>query len=63
MASDKKRRKASKLAKKSTSPTGPVRHPDGDRRHREHGTRYREAYATKELLRKIGLPPEEPENM
>jgi hypothetical protein len=55
MASDKKRRKAAKQARKKDTPAaGPFRHPDGDRR------RYfdvRQAYANKELLQKIGLPP------
>ena len=55
MASDKKRRKAAKQARKKDTPvTGPFRHPDGDRRRRFD---VRQAYRDKELLQKIGLPP------
>lgn len=35
MASEKKRRKAARLTRNQQPATGPYRHPDGDRRHRE----------------------------
>ena len=54
MASDKKRRKAAKAKKPATPAGGPFRHPDGDRRRPEMGKMVRDAYQTKELLKKIG---------
>lgn len=65
MASDKKRRKEAKTAKKqATPPTGPFRHADGDRRRRDSGTLYRDAMAQKEALRHIGAvqSPEDEED-
>lgn len=59
MASDKKRRKADKAAKKTTGPhaNGPVRHPDGDRRRRGVKMTIEQALEAKRLSRTIGLPP------
>lgn len=61
MASDKKRRKGAKAAKKTTTKPGPFRHPDGDRRHRHNGATAAQAIRDKELLKRIGavdLPEE-----
>jgi hypothetical protein len=62
MASDKKRRKAAKAAKKKPQ-AGPFRHPDGDRRRREWATRVEDAIKDKERMRTlygaVDLPEEE----
>jgi hypothetical protein len=62
MASDKKRRKAAKAAKPKPQ-TGPFRHPDGDRRHREAmRAAIKAAKANKQMLALYGavdLPEEE----
>lgn len=63
MASDKQRRKAAKA--KQPKKAGPFRHPDGDRRHREAMSGYRDVMKQKEQLRLIGaveLPPEKEED-
>ena len=52
MASDKKRRKAANAAKKKPQ-AGPFRHPDGDRRRREWGTRVEDAIKNKERMRTL----------
>jgi hypothetical protein len=50
MASDKKKRKATRqVRKQQLPPTGTFRHPDGDRRHRG-GMTAREALAIKRKL-------------
>jgi hypothetical protein len=60
MASDKKRRKASKQDRKQSAPppTGPFKHPDGDRRRRGLSVRVEDAIEHKRLMRQIGLPPD-----
>lgn len=63
MASDKKRRKSSRQARKQQLPrTGPFRHPDGDRRHRGAMT-YEEGLAIKKMRQQTGAetPAEEEE--
>jgi hypothetical protein len=57
MASGKKRRKAANQARKARRPqVGPLRHPDGDRRHRHTGgMTAEEAHAQKRALQKLGL--------
>ena len=68
MASGKKRRKQVKLAKKAQAPaTGPFRHRDGDRRHREAMAKaIQQAKVEKDALQHIGAvelpddPDEEP---
>lgn len=59
MASDKKRRKASKQNRKAAapSPAGPFRHPDGDRR-RRGGPSAKDAIKHKLKMREVGMPPE-----
>jgi hypothetical protein len=52
MASEKKRRKAAKAAKKKPQ-TGPFRHPDGDRRRREAMRAARKAVEARERMRKL----------
>jgi hypothetical protein len=50
MASSKRKRKASRQARKQQLPqTGPFRHPDGDRRHRGAMT-YEEGLAIKRKM-------------
>ena len=51
MASDKKRRKAARQARKQQLPrTGPFRHPNGDRRNRGRYMTYEQAMAIKKML-------------
>jgi hypothetical protein len=62
MASEKKRRKAARQAKKMRRPqTGPFRHPDGDRRW--GGIRVEDAIAQKRAMQQFGapFPPDEEE--
>jgi hypothetical protein len=64
MASDKKRRKQAKAAKKATQPAGKAfRHPDGDRRRRGHSSE--QAIRNKQLMQQFEvappLPDEKPE--
>lgn len=61
MASDKKRRKAAKAAKPKPK-TGPFRHPDGDRRHRDLAIRVEDAIKAKERMRTLYGAVELPED-
>jgi hypothetical protein len=57
MASNKKRRKQARAAKKANRPEGiPFRHPDGDRRHRGHACE--DAIRNKRLMQQfeVALP-------
>jgi hypothetical protein len=58
MASAKKRRKQAKAQQRKQYPrTGPHRHPDGDRRHREAAKRAKGLIAEQQALRQLGALP------
>lgn len=61
MASDKKRNKQAKAAKKATRPAGkPFRHPDGDRR-RRGGMTADQGTANKKLMQQFEVAPPLPD--
>lgn len=61
MASDKKRRKLAKFARKRQEAPGATRQPDGDRRRRGLGITVREAIAHKRAMQGLEGPPVEGE--
>lgn len=62
MASDKKRRKLTKEAKKANQPAGkPFRHPDGDRR-RRGGPTADEGVRNKQIMQQFEVAPPVPDD-